>query len=104
MTMRDYDPERDDWTHQVQPRSHHGGWVYTDRETCPHTGQPHEYASGECVLCGYEDPYEDQPSLVHPDDTRDAHMCFAGCRHARTREGRFLRPLSDFDNIKRKEY
>lgn len=93
--MRDYDPDRDDWTHMIQPRSHRTGGVIPtpDGDACPHTGMAHEYASGECVLCGAADPYEDRPSLVHPYGTQDDHMCFSGCRHARTTEGRFVRPL-----------
>lgn len=97
--MRDYDPERDDWIHQVQPR--HGcrsDQFPMGRDLC-RNGMEHEYASGECVICETPDPYEDRPSLVHPYDTRDAHMCFAGCRHARTTEGRFTRPLPDWDQL-----
>lgn len=89
----------DRWTTTVHPR----GWitqqhhVLQDEGLCS-TGMPHEFASGECVTCGAEDPNEDRPTLVHPYDTRDAHVCFAGCRHARTRDGRYLRPRPDWDD------
>lgn len=94
--MRDYDPERDDWTHQVQPRS--GCRTGMDRSLC-RNGMEHEYASGECVMCEAPDPYRDSPTIVHAYNEEDDHIHFEGCRHARTREGRFLRPMPDWDNI-----
>lgn len=89
--MRDYDPERDDWTHTVQSRHNQRG-----RDVCVN-GRDHEYASGECIHCEAPDPYTDDPRIIHAYDTRDTHLCFDGCRHARTPEGRYVRPLPDLD-------
>ncbi len=90
--MRDYDPARDDWTHTVQPRRDR---YLADRGLCL-SGREHDFASGECTVCEAPDPYEDRPSVIHPRDTRDDHICFDGCRHARTREGQFARSLPDW--------
>lgn len=89
---RDYDPDKDGWVHQVQPRR-------IDPALC-HNGREHEYASGECITCEAPDPYEDRPAMVHAFDTREDHICFDGCRHSRTTEGRYLRdrPFTEEDH------
>jgi hypothetical protein len=97
----DYDPEKDDWTHRVTPRRFHDEPI-TDRDVCVN-GREHEYASGECVNCEMPDPYQDSPLIIHAYDTQDDHIHFAGCRHARTPEGRYLRDVPDFDSIEREE-
>ena len=91
--MRDYDPERDDWTHRVQPRQGcRMDQRPNDRDPC-RNGMEHEYAAGECVMCEAQDPYyDDDPRKIHYYDPKGDHVCFAGCRHARTKEGRYLRP------------
>ncbi len=97
--MRDYDPEKDDWVHRVTPRAQaRRDQSPAQRDLCRDL-LPHEFERGECVVCGAEDDTEDRPMIVHAYDTRDDHLCFAGCRHARTPEGRYTRPLPDFDNL-----
>jgi hypothetical protein len=95
--MRDYNPEWDDWTHQVVPRRSRIDQPLVNQGLC-RNGMDHEYASGECVLCEAPDPFEDRPSIVHAYDTREGqHICFDGCRHARNTEGRYLRPQPDWE-------
>jgi hypothetical protein len=93
--MRDYDPEKDGWVHRVTPRADR----FPSGDLC-HNGRDHEFASGECVHCLKPDPYQDRPAMVHAYDTRNDHICFAGCRHARTPDGRYLRNRPpDFDDL-----
>lgn len=86
---RDYDPEKDGWVHMVQPRRFRSDQLNIDPALC-RNGREHEFASGECINCETADPYEDRPAMVHAFDTREDHICFDGCRHARTTEGRYL--------------
>lgn len=94
--MRDYDPDKDGWVHRVHPRRSRMDQLPADRDLC-RNGMEHEYASGECIHCEALDPYEDKPTIVHAFGTQDDHICFAGCRHARTPEGRYLRDRPDFN-------
>lgn len=78
--MPDTSPD-DRWTTTVHLRMDQ---VPYDPDLCK-DGSPHDFASGECSICGAEDPFEDRPTLVHPYDGPGTHLCFAGCRHESSR-------------------